>query len=134
LKRALPSATYLELAPAGHCPHHEAPAAVNSIIQTWVAAVEAQAATGAERGEGGAQQQQQQQQLEQLEQLERQLLRVGAVQEFVEADGEVITVSCIEGRPRNIFERWDAASWRLQRALNSVLGRGAQQQSPQQQA
>jgi hypothetical protein len=36
----MPSATYLELAPAGHCPHHEAPTAINSIITTWVAAVE----------------------------------------------------------------------------------------------
>jgi pimeloyl-ACP methyl ester carboxylesterase len=25
LKRRLPEAQYLELAPAGHCPHHEAP-------------------------------------------------------------------------------------------------------------
>lgn len=40
LKRRLPSAQYLELVPAGHCPHHEAPAAINTIIQTWVAAVE----------------------------------------------------------------------------------------------
>lgn len=40
LKRQMPSATYLELAPAGHCPHHEAPTAINSIITTWVAAVE----------------------------------------------------------------------------------------------
>lgn len=41
LKRQLPRATYLELAPAGHCPHHEAPTAINNIIETWVAAVEA---------------------------------------------------------------------------------------------
>jgi hypothetical protein len=41
LKRQLPAATYLELAPAGHCPHHEAPTAINSIIETYVAAVEA---------------------------------------------------------------------------------------------
>jgi hypothetical protein len=40
-KRLLPSAVYFELSPAGHCPHHEAPTAVNSIIATFVAAVEA---------------------------------------------------------------------------------------------
>lgn len=40
-KRLLPAAVYLELSPAGHCPHHEAPTAVNSIIATFVAAVEA---------------------------------------------------------------------------------------------
>jgi pimeloyl-ACP methyl ester carboxylesterase len=40
-KRLLPSAVYFELSPAGHCPHHEAPTAVNSIISTFVAAVEA---------------------------------------------------------------------------------------------
>jgi hypothetical protein len=39
-KRLLPSAVYLELSPAGHCPHHEAPTAVNSIIAAFIDAVE----------------------------------------------------------------------------------------------
>jgi pimeloyl-ACP methyl ester carboxylesterase len=31
LKRALPTATYLEAAPVGHCPQHEAPNAVAEV-------------------------------------------------------------------------------------------------------
>jgi pimeloyl-ACP methyl ester carboxylesterase len=32
LKRKLPEAQYLELAPAGHCPHHEAPTGEANIV------------------------------------------------------------------------------------------------------
>jgi hypothetical protein len=38
LKRRVPSVTYYSLSPAGHCPHHEVPAAVNTILLEWVAA------------------------------------------------------------------------------------------------
>lgn len=106
LKRQLPSATYLELAPAGHCPHHEAPTAINSVISTWVQAVEAGQHMG---GQG------------------HDLLQVGGSAEFVESDGEVVQVCCIDGRPRNVFEKWDDATWRLKQALNRVM-RGQQAQ------
>lgn len=106
LKRQLPSATYLELAPAGHCPHHEAPTAINSIIQTWVQAVEAGQHTQTD------------------------LLQVGCSVEFVEADGQVVEVSCIEGKPRNVFEKWDSITWQLKQTLSRVMGGQQQQQAP----
>ena len=41
LKRQIPSATYYELSPAGHCPHHESPAVTNALIAGWVGALSA---------------------------------------------------------------------------------------------
>ncbi|CAM9500779.1 unnamed protein product [Chrysoparadoxa australica] len=38
IKRRLPDATYLELA-AGHCPHHEHPKAVNTLVKAWVTGI-----------------------------------------------------------------------------------------------
>ncbi|KAF8068342.1 hypothetical protein HT031_002031 [Scenedesmus sp. PABB004] len=105
LKRRVPSAAYLELSPVGHCPHHEAPTAVNHIITTWVAAVEA--------GEHES----------------HELVQVGSQQQFVEdrLDGAVITVTCLDGSPRNAFEREDAAKWQLARALRASRGAGGGQ-------
>ena len=37
LKRRVPDATYYELSPAGHCPHHEQPKAVNALMASWLA-------------------------------------------------------------------------------------------------
>jgi hypothetical protein len=53
---------------------------------------------------------------------------LGSVVRYEEADGQVVEVSCIEGAPRNVFERWDATKWRLRQALNAALGRGQKQQ------
>jgi len=39
-KRSLPDAQYWEVSPAGHCPHHEAPEAINLLMKQWVAATE----------------------------------------------------------------------------------------------
>ena len=36
LKRRVPDATYYELSPAGHCPHHERPQAVNELMAAWM--------------------------------------------------------------------------------------------------
>ncbi|GAX74761.1 hypothetical protein CEUSTIGMA_g2208.t1 [Chlamydomonas eustigma] len=36
LKRKCPQAVYLELSPAGHCPHHEVPRSVNWAISSWI--------------------------------------------------------------------------------------------------
>lgn len=47
--------------------------------------------------------------------------QVGASVDIVEADGEVVTVSCLEGTPRNVFERWDDTNWRLGQALRQVM-------------
>ncbi|GIL47115.1 hypothetical protein Vafri_4023 [Volvox africanus] len=111
LKRRLPAATYLELSPAGHCPHHEAPAAVNRALRTWVAAQERVRAQGtgdqdpSEAGIG---------------------LDVGSNWEVVEADGRVVSVSHIDGRPRSIMEWLDLAVWSvLGRVLGAVGRKGA---------
>lgn len=57
------------------------------------------------------------------------LLQVGGSAEFIESDGEVVQVTCIDGQPRNIFERWDNATWRLQQALSRVMQQQGQQQA-----
>ena len=36
LKRIVPDAAYYELSPAGHCPHHERPEAVNALIASFL--------------------------------------------------------------------------------------------------
>ncbi|CAM9966655.1 unnamed protein product [Phaeothamnion confervicola] len=58
-KRALPPDTpHWEVSPAGHCPHHEAPAAVNGLLAAWIDSHERgaphEAAAAAERAWGGA--------------------------------------------------------------------------------
>ncbi|KAL3140722.1 hypothetical protein ABBQ32_005278 [Trebouxia sp. C0010 RCD-2024] len=40
LKRLLADAVYLEVSPAGHCPHHEAPTAVHEAMSKWVQSME----------------------------------------------------------------------------------------------
>ncbi len=40
LKRLVPKAVYFEISPAGHCPHDEAPAAVNHCMKDWIMSVE----------------------------------------------------------------------------------------------
>ena len=39
-KRSLPLAKYWEISPAGHCPHHEAPEAVNYLLTEWIRALD----------------------------------------------------------------------------------------------
>lgn len=36
LKRRVPALRYFSIDPAGHCPHHEAPETVNSLLAEWV--------------------------------------------------------------------------------------------------
>lgn len=38
LKRLVPELSYFDVSPAGHCPHHEAPAAINRVLVDWMAA------------------------------------------------------------------------------------------------
>jgi hypothetical protein len=96
LKRRRPEAAYYELSPVGHCPHHEAPTAINQLITEWVA--------GAEEGcyQGP--------------------VACGQSWEVQEWDGGVVQVAHVEGQPRNVFERLDALGWRLQQALSQALG------------
>ena len=37
LKRRVPAVDYFSLSPAGHCPHHEVPNAVNTVLREWIA-------------------------------------------------------------------------------------------------
>jgi hypothetical protein len=50
-------------------------------------------------------------------------VQVGAATSYEEADGQVVTVSCLEGKPRNVFEKWDNAKWRLNSAWQQALQR-----------
>jgi hypothetical protein len=75
-----------ELSPSGHCPHHETPRSVDRAIDAWVSATE------------------------RAKQLE---LPVGEAWTVQEDDGRRIVVTHVDGRPRNVFERFDAAVWRL---------------------
>jgi hypothetical protein len=56
-------------------------------------------------------------------------VQVGSSVEFVESDGEVVEVTCIDGQPRNVFERWDNLQWRLQQAWSKLLGQQQQQEA-----
>ena len=49
VKRQVPEATYFELSPAGHCPHHEVPQTVNTLMLEWLNAQE----EGAKQQEDG---------------------------------------------------------------------------------
>jgi hypothetical protein len=42
-------------------------------------------------------------------------------------------VTCLEGLPRNVFERWDDVSWRLRKALTRVLQGTARQRASSEQ-
>ena len=35
IKKTKPETDYYQISPAGHCPHHEAPIVVNSVIKRW---------------------------------------------------------------------------------------------------
>jgi hypothetical protein len=96
LKRSRPEAAYYELSPVGHCPHHEAPTAINQLITEWVA--------GAEEGRFQGP------------------LPCGESWEVQEWDGGVVQVAHVAGQPRNVFEHLDALGWRLQQALSQALG------------
>jgi len=82
LKRRVPDAVYYELSPAGHCPHHEQPEAVNLLLSSFLRAME----TGSEL-----------------------LLPCeGESMELPMARGGVLRVLRATGAPRNAFEIADA--------------------------
>lgn len=56
LKKRVPSAIYLEMSPAGHCPHHEVPNTVTTLMLRWISTGEAPVPEGGEASieeEGG---------------------------------------------------------------------------------
>ncbi|GBF98208.1 hypothetical protein Rsub_10708 [Raphidocelis subcapitata] len=142
LKRAVPHAAYYELSNVGHCPHHEAPASVNRVLCEWITAAEerlAAAAAGAgafssdsyddggvgpaKSGGGGAG-------LAAAAAAAAAAavaagdpllvdgpLRVGESMSVKERSGVEVLITHVEGAPRNVFERADAALWALRRRL-----------------
>jgi len=70
---------YYELSPAGHCPHHEAPAAVNSLMGDWIRAV----AEGVPRPKGKS------------------------THPSHVSGGRDVEVTLLDGSPRNVFEHTD---------------------------
>lgn len=95
LKRAVPSAVYLELSPSGHCPHHETPAAMNRAIEASIAS---------------------------LERRHPHPLAVGQAWQVTEADGRAVRIEHVDGSARNVFERVDQAVWRLVQRLRGTSG------------
>lgn len=93
LKRRVPNAVYYEISPAGHCPHHEAPQAVNYILDRAVRALEAQTVPP-------------------LPKIGDRIALAGM------ASHPPVTVTHVDGSPRNLFERVDEALWRIGRLLS----------------
>lgn len=144
-------AAYLELEPVGHCPHHEAPRAVNCALGMWLGALEAggdasswsasefELRIGAWLGPGtrrlaaGPRRPLQPGCCSQLPGphsaaaasrgqaptplLSAPVLVAGESFTVEEAGGTEVTVTHIQGAARNVFERLDAALWRLQQVL-----------------
>lgn len=87
-KRQRPDARYIEISPAGHCPHHEAPEAVNTLVGEWIAELE-------EGGGGSAAEVPKEK---------------GGVRVFKEAvTGKEVTAVVQDGQPRDFVE-WLVAS------------------------
>lgn len=77
--------TCLQISPAGHCPHHEAPTAVHEAMIGWLQAVETSTSLPWAVGE------------------QRQYQRV--------------TVTHVDGSPRNIFEKVDVLWFAVRQRL-----------------
>ncbi|KAI8465207.1 MAG: Alpha/Beta hydrolase protein [Monoraphidium minutum] len=132
-KRAVPHAAYYELSDVGHCPHHEAPNAVNHVLTNWIHAVETRLASlgsssGADAaaissgggGGGGGEVGSSSGGGDPL--LVDGPLRVGESLRIAEARGSEVVVSHVAGAPRNVFERADAAVFAAGRWLRAMLG------------
>ena len=82
MRKLPPTTAYYELSPCGHCPHHERPDVVNTLMAGWLAAQVAGA--------------------------EEPLAAVGDVLEVPLARGGVLRAERVDGKPRNPFEQADA--------------------------
>ena len=98
VKRQVPKATYFELSPAGHCPHHEAPRAVNALILEWLKEQQEEGGREGRRkpeedgSKGG-----------------REEGREGRRTFFEPVTGKEISVALLDGQPRDVVE-WVLAS------------------------
>ncbi|DBB17977.1 TPA: hypothetical protein ACH3X3_002978 [Trebouxia sp. C0006] len=85
LKRLLADAVYLEISPAGHCPHHEAPTAVHEAMSGWLQSVETSSSLPWAVGQQWRHQK--------------------------------LTVTHVDGSPRNVFEKADVLWYALRQRL-----------------
>ena len=90
LKRIQPNTAYFELSPTGHCPHHESPKAVNSILSSWVSHVE-----------GGIV-------CKSIVEASATISLDGVQECYEESEERCVSVSLVDGSPRNIFEKFGA--------------------------
>lgn len=100
IKRERPDATYFEVSPAGHCAHHEAPAAVNLLLAEWILKVEEQ---------------------KKIKELEKEAL-VGVEPKTAEVIAQkasalgLTSVTVVDGLQRRSFIEWaDHAVWKVLR-------------------
>ncbi|GAB5030829.1 Hypothetical protein NocV09_00401050 [Nannochloropsis oceanica] len=98
VKRQVPKATYFELSPAGHCPHHEAPQAVNALMLEWLQEQQEQG------GKEGRREQE-----EDGSQGGSRGGREGRRTFFEPVTGKEISVALLDGQPRDVLE-WVLAS------------------------
>ncbi|KAL6762310.1 Alpha/Beta hydrolase protein [Haematococcus lacustris] len=115
-----PAAMYLELDPAGHCPHHEAPAASNAAmvmclrhmeeLRAWQDGRAAQSSATMLTHAASASPD------ERL--MPTVPLEVGQSCEVREDDGRVVRISHVNGAPRILPEYFWHAVWRLQERLS----------------
>jgi hypothetical protein len=95
-KRQRPDARYIEISPAGHCPHHEAPETVNTLVGEWIAELEEEQGQG--QGAGSAAQEKEKEKDK------------GGVRVFKEAvTRKEVTAVVQDGQPRDFVE-WLVAS------------------------
>mmetsp|Transcript_7074 Transcript_7074/g.9474 ORF Transcript_7074/g.9474 Transcript_7074/m.9474 type:complete len:430 (+) Transcript_7074:81-1370(+) len=76
IKRQIPDATYFEISPSGHCPHHETPEAANTLIMKCIESME----TG------------------------HAIEDSYEFTTLEETTGQLATASKVDGKPRNVFE------------------------------
>jgi hypothetical protein len=89
-------APYMELSPAGHCPHHEVPEAVNLLINRWLQGVEAGAHAADDLMPEGS------------------LLEVDSI---VDGITKKVSISGVGTEPRGVVEVLDNLVWRIGKAF-----------------
>lgn len=82
----------MELSPAGHCPHHEVPEAVNLLVNRWLQGVEA----GAHAADDVMP--------------EESILEVESI---VDGTTKTVSIAGVGAEPRGVVEMLDHLFWRI---------------------
>lgn len=109
-------APLLQVSPAGHCPHHEAPEAVYACLVDWMAAVEAGRDPFLRVGEQLAINSQ----VHNVSALTACLIvgnKGSTTEPFLAQDGRELLVTHVAGSPRTLLERAETAVFRLRQRL-----------------